>query len=139
MFDDIRFPKGKVFEDAYTLPLLLRKCKIVRTSNHGYYHYTRNPHGITANADGKALKQLLEANLNNRMPVDDYYYMHMVNIQIDAWEHNGSDIVLPKRIIRLDGLSGNMRIKAICLNSFGIRFLCRMSKLLHLFKTPTRI
>ena len=139
LFDGTRFPKGKVFEDAYTLPPLLRKCDKIRTSSHGYYHYTRNPHGITANADGEALRHLLEANLNNGMPVDDYYYMHMVNIQIDVWEHNGSDILLPKRNIKLNGLTGNMRIKAICLNTFGILFLCRMSKLLHIFKTPTRI
>ena len=84
LFDGIRFPKGKVFEDAYTLPPLLRKCKRVRTSNHGYYHYTRNPRGITANADGKALKQLLEANINNGMPIDDYYY---ISTRQADWTH----------------------------------------------------
>lgn len=138
LFDGIRFPKGKVFEDAYTFPLLLRKCKKVRTCSHGYYNYTRNPKGITANADGKALRQLLEANLYNGMPVDDYYYMHQVNIQIDVWEHYSHEILLPQMDIRLNGLTGNMRIKAFCLNIFGIRFLCRMSKLLHIFKTPTK-
>ena len=139
LFDGVRFPKGKVFEDAYIFPLLLRKCKNIRTSSHGYYHYTRNPQGITANADGKTLRQLLEANLNNGMPVDDHYYMYMVNIQIDVWEHDGLSILLPKRNVRLNGLTGNMRIKAFCLNTFGIRFICMMSKLLHIFKTPTRI
>ena len=139
LFDGIRFPKGKVFEDAYTFPSLLHKCKKVRTSSHGYYNYTRNPQGITANADGKALRQLLEANLNNGMPIDDYYYMHQVNIQIDVWEHCSHDILLPKRHIRLNGLTGNMRIKAFCLNTFVIRIMCMMRKLLHIFKTPTKI
>ena len=139
LFDYIRYPKGKIFEDAYTLPPLLRKCNKVCTSSHGYYHYTRNPQGITSNADGKGLRQLLEANINNGMPVDDYYYMYMVNIQIDVWEHNGSDIMLPTKEIRLNGLSGTMLIKAMCLNTFGILFLCRISKLLHIFKKPTRI
>ena len=139
LFDGIRYPKGRIFEDAYTLPPLLRKCNKIRTSSHGYYHYTRNPQGITANANGEALRQLLEANINNGMPVDDYYYMYMVNIQIDVCEHNGADIMLPQRKIKLNGLSGNMLIKAWCLNTFGIRFLCRMSELLHIFKKPTRI
>jgi len=139
LFDNIRFPKDKVFEDVYTFPQLLRKCNIIRTSSHGYYHYTHNPHGITANANGKALEQLLEANINNGMPVNDDYYMKMVNIQIDAWEHNGSDILLPKRKIRLNGLSGTSLMKALCLKTFGIRFLCRVSKFLHIFKKPTRI
>lgn len=138
LFDGIRYPKGRLFEDAYTLPPLLRKCNKICTSSHGYYHYTQNPQGITANADGKALRQLLEANLNNRMPIDDYYYMYLVNIQIDVCEQEGSDILLSKRKVSPNGLSGNMRIKAICLNTFGIRFLCRMSKLLHLFKKPTK-
>ena len=139
LFDSIRYPKDKVFEDVYTLPQLLRRCKTVCTSSHGYYHYTQNSLGITANADGKALGQLLEANINNGMPVNDDYYMKMVNIQIDVWEHNGTDILLPKRKIRLNGLSGTLLIKTLCLNIFGIRFLCRMSKFLHIFKKPTRI
>ena len=139
LFENIRFPKGKVFEDVQTLPQLLRRCRKVCTSSHGYYHYTRNPHGITANTDGKALRQLLEANINNGMPVDDFYYMNMVNIQIDVWEHDNAEILLSKREIRLNGLSGIMLIKAFCLKVFGIRFLCIMSKFLHIFKKPTRI
>lgn len=139
LFDDIRYPKGKIFEDAYTFPPLLRKCNKIRTCSHGYYHYTRNPQGITANADGEALRQLLEANINNGMPVNDDYYMKMVNIQIDVWEHNGSDILLPKRDVRLNGLSGTSQIKALCLKAFGIRFLCRVSKFLHIFKRPKSI
>jgi hypothetical protein len=82
---------------------------------------------------------LLEANINNGMPVNDDYYMKMVNIQIDVWEHNGSDILLPKRDVRLNGLSGASLIKALCLNAFGIRFLCRVSKFLHIFKRPRSI
>lgn len=139
LFENIRYPKGKVFEDVQTLPQLLLKCRKVCTSSHGYYHYTRNPHGITANTDGKALRQLLEANINNGMPVDDFYYMNMVNIQIDVWEHDNAEILLSKREIRLNGLSGIMLIKAFCLKVFGIRFLCIMSKFLHIFKKPTRI
>lgn len=139
LFEDIRFPKGRIFEDAYTFPALLRKCNKVRTSSKGIYHYTRNPQGITAKANGKALDQLLEANINNGMPIDDYYYMRLVNIQIDVWEHNRTDIILPPRKIDTSRMTGNMKLKALFLNLLGIRMLCWISRFIHLFKKPTRI
>lgn len=139
LFDGVRFPKGKVFEDAYTLPLLLRKCKRISTSSHGFYHYTRNPLGITAKASGKDLEQLLEASMNNGMPVDDASYMMMLNVQIDVWERLGKNIVLPVRLIDASKLSGTLRIKALFLNLFGIKMLCVVSKMIHLFKKPTPI
>ena len=80
LFDHVRFPYGKVFEDAWTLPLLLRQCHKVMTTSHGFYHYQWNPEGITAKADGHQLAMLLEAHLTNGMPVNDIYYLHLLNI-----------------------------------------------------------
>lgn len=139
LFYDTKFPKGKVFEDAYIFPILLRKCNKVRTCSHGFYHYTNNTHGITARANGKDLAQLLDANINNGMPIDDYYYMRMVNIQIDVWEKNRKEIIIPSRRINIRKIKGAMKFKAIFLNLFGIKMLCRISQLIHLFKKPTRI
>ena len=138
LFDNVRYPKGKVFEDVYTLPLLLRNAKRIATSSHGYYHYTINPNGITATADGNALAQLLEAHLKSGMPIDDHYYMYLVNIQIDVNESTKAPIVLPYRKVNISSLPRRKQVKAIGLKIFGINILCKICKIIHLFKQPSR-
>ena len=66
LFDEARFPVGKVFEDVWTLPLLLEKNPQVATLSLGGYHYTWNEKGIACVASEKAdgLKQHLEALLS---------------------------------------------------------------------------
>ena len=138
LFNGIRFPKGKVFEDAFTFPQLLRQAKRVVTTSKGFYHYTHNECGITANADGQHLAMLLEAHLTNQMPVDDIYYMYILNIQVDVWERTGSPILLPIRHVNMAILPFKKKLKAIALNTIGIKQLCKLNKLLHIIKKPSR-
>ncbi|MFC2449375.1 MAG: glycosyltransferase family 2 protein, partial [Prevotella denticola] len=65
LFADIRFPEGKAFEDVYTYPLLLQRAKVVATTSVGRYYYCHNDRGITAQAGGKELTDLLEAHLEH--------------------------------------------------------------------------
>lgn len=139
LFENIRFPKGKVFEDAYTLPLLLKLSKTVRTTSKGFYYYSENPNGISAKANGQQLAQLLEAHLSNDLPIDDEYYMHLVNIQMDVWEQTKCPITLPLRQVKTSALCGRVKIKAAILNLLGIKPLCRINKIIHLFKEPSRL
>ncbi len=138
LFDQVAYPKGKVFEDVYTLPLLLRQCRQVATTSHGTYHYCYNPKGITAQADGQQLAMLLNAHLNNGMPMDDEYYMHLLNIQIDVWERTGNALRLPFRKVALQGLSVSQKAKAIVQNILGINILCRIIRFIHHFRAPSR-
>ncbi len=138
LFDDVRYPVGKIFEDVYTLPLLLQKAQRVVTTARGLYHYTYNSQGITATADGKGLAMLLDAHLQSQMPVDDLYYMYLVNIQMDVWERTGAPILLPVRKVRTDSLPVKKKLKAIILNTIGIKKLCILNKLLHKVKKPNR-
>jgi glycosyltransferase involved in cell wall biosynthesis len=138
LFNGIRYPKGKVFEDVYTLPLLLRKAKRISTTSQGCYHYEWNPAGITATADGEKLAMLLEAHLTSGMPIDDSYYMYLVNIQMDVWEQTSAPIILPKRKVNTRVLNNKQRIKAIFLNILSINILCIINKLIHRFKKPSR-
>lgn len=137
LFKHIRYPKGKLFEDAYTLPLLLREAQVFATTNVGCYHYCYNSNGITSKADGKALAMLLQAHLQNGMPMNDEYYLHLANIQSDVWERTKEPITLPKRHLNVSQLQGKEKTKAIILNTFGIKTLCKINKLIHLFKTPS--
>lgn len=138
LFNDVHFPKGKVFEDVYTLPLLLRKAKRISTTSRGCYHYEWNPSGITATADGEKLSMLLDAHLTSGMPMDDSYYMYLVNIQMDVWEQMGNPLILPRRKVNISSLKGRHRQKAILLNLLGINTLCISSKFIHRFKKPSR-
>ena len=138
LFDDIRYPVGKVFEDVYTLPLLLRAATTIATTDKGCYHYCYNPQGITAKADGDALSMLLDAHLQSGMPIDDEYYLHLANIQSDVFEHTHTAAKLSPRRIDYRHLHGTKKIKAILLNTLGINTLCRISKFIHLFKSPSR-
>ena len=65
LFADIHFPEGKAFEDAYTYPFLLQRAKVVATTSVGRYYYCHNDRGITAQAGGKELTDLLEAHLTH--------------------------------------------------------------------------
>ena len=138
LFDTVRFPKGKVFEDAYTLPLLLKQAQKVKTTAHGFYHYCWNPQGITATATGEQLRQLLEAHLTNGMPMDDAYYLHLLNIQIDVCEQTEDKPTLTHRKVNVTLFSGVERLKAITNNLLGIKQLCKIIHFTHRFKKPSR-
>ena len=130
LFADIRFPKGKVFEDAYTLPRLLHLRPRIMTTDRGCYHYYRNPHGITATATGNELRMLLDAHLASGMPVDDSYYRHLLNIQLDVYRLTGDAPRLQPRRLKLHGNLKQM-LKALTLNILGIKGICKLHKVIH--------
>lgn len=138
LFDDVRYPVGKIFEDVYTLPQLLRKAKSLITTGKGYYQYFTNPEGITSNASGQGLAQLLDAHLNSGMPVDDSYYMYLVNIQTDVWECTHAPLSLSPRHVAMGTLSPTQKYKAVINNIFGLKTLCNISRIIHLFRPPSR-
>lgn len=136
LFDEIRFPKGFVFEDAWTIPRILEKCSVVATCEKGLYLYTDNPKGITAKASGADLEMLLDAHLTTMDKPwangNDEFYMHVVNIQMDVFEMTGKPPKLKtRRIWDFKNLNIKLSIKAIILNLLGIRLLCKTNKYLH--------
>lgn len=136
LFEKVRFPKGKLFEDVYTLPEILKKAKIVGTTSKGLYLYCWNKNSITATADGKALETLLDAHIGSGNGIsDEEYYMHVLNIQLDVTDRTG---IPPKlnglRIKKIKGLGISATIKAIALNILGIKHLCRIHRILYQIK-----
>lgn len=131
LFDKLRYPEGRVFEDMATLPALLLLCHEVTTTPTGCYHYTDNPAGITAQATGKQLKMLLDAHRQAlQWWTDDRYYLHVLNIQIDVCRLLGGAPSLPFRRVRLSQLKGAWLLKALMLNLFGLKALCKIHTLL---------
>ena len=129
LFEGIRYPVGRVFEDMGTLPLLIEKAQRIVTTDGGCYYYVENNAGITAQADGRQLEMLLEWHLEAiKRWTDDRYYMHVLNIQLDVARLTQKAPILPHRHIAVfgQGLDFRLRIKALLLNILGIKRLCRI-------------
>jgi glycosyltransferase involved in cell wall biosynthesis len=137
LFNNIRYPHGKVFEDVYTLPRLLRHARRITTISQGLYYYCWNSRSITATARGDQLRMLLDAHLTAGLPMDDTCYLHVLNIQMDVCELTGDAPRLAPRRVRVAG-SAKQRLKALALNIIGIKGICKVNKFLHHFKQPSR-
>lgn len=132
LFRHVRFPVNKVFEDMWTLPELLKRTSVVATTGKGLYYYYSNDKGITINANGEKLCQLLDAHIavmDNmvRVPLD--YFMHVVNIQLDVYKEIG---VVKLRLYDLytRGYSIGIieKLKYAIIKTCGINNLCKLHK-----------
>lgn len=140
LFDGVRFPVGQLFEDAYTLPLLLKKAHLVATTEEGVYYYTANPDGITNNP-GSGLSSLLETHIRQLEDLGmteelSEYYAHVLNIQLDVYRATKSAPILPvphisSSAIRSMDLPWKSRVKLRLLKLLGIKNLCRLNRLLR--------
>ena len=141
LFSDVRFPKGKVFEDVLTLPKLVSRARTIATVDDGMYYYCLNDTGITSTAGPQQMQALLDAHLEAMKSwCDDRYYMHVLNIQSDVCELTGQSPTLPLRRVSplAEGLSAAQRLKALTLTTLGIDSTCKLNKTLHRWKTPSR-
>lgn len=131
LFDSgVRFPVGKVFEDAHTLPLLLRQARRVATADCGRYLYFHNDKGITACATGRQLQSLLTAHLTYWDSASDArFYARLLNIQLDVCRLTDARPVLPVCLpAGLSTLPASQRLKIILANALGLPFLCKIHK-----------
>ncbi|MCR5131244.1 MAG: glycosyltransferase [Prevotella sp.] len=140
LFRGVRFPAGRKFEDMFTLPLLLEKCQMVATTSEGYYYYCYNQEGITVQADGNDMNDLLEAHRRVLLsdetsplhPATQAYYSEVLNIAIDVYEMTGDFPDLPplKQVCKVEkGEKVNVKIRLLKL--LGLKNLCRILKLVH--------
>lgn len=138
LFQDVRFPVGRVFEDVATLPQLLERAKKIVTVRMGLYCYCMNQDGITCSASGNELAMLLESHLQLMAKHADWlhdarYYMNVLNIQIDVYELTHQPPLLPHVFVWpwKRGLSIIARIKATVLCIVGVKGICLLNKLIH--------
>lgn len=132
LFDGVRYPVGRVFEDVATLPLLLKNAHKVCTTDCGLYFYCANDYGITATATGQELQMLLEGHLEViKNWCDSRYYMHVVNIQLDVCHALGVRPMLERHWVSpfASHLAPAQRIKALAIDLFGIKGLCKLNKI----------
>jgi hypothetical protein len=112
-------------------------AKDICTTHQGLYYYCWNDEGITAKAKGPELESLLHGHLESlKLWHDAAYYLHVLNIQMDVYELTGKPPFLPfKRINPFGtGLDSKQRMKAIMLNLFGLKGICKINKTIHRWK-----
>lgn len=134
LFADVRFPEGKVFEDVYTYPFLLQRARVVATTSAGLYYYCQNDKGITAQAGGKELNDLLEAHLKHLKlwgELTPAYYQSLVNIQIDVYEATHAEPILP--VLPYQGT-----LKLFILHLIGLKRLCQLTQFIHKIRKISR-
>lgn len=144
LFDDVRFPVKRVFEDAYTLPLLLRHCHTVATTDCGLYYYYDNPKGITNTARGGWTSQLLHTqlrNLKDRRLMARYkdfphdatmMYAYMLNTQMDVYEMTQREPVMKHFGYYFPNIKPTKPTNKVRLAKLlGIKLLCKINTLLH--------
>ena len=127
LFAQTRFPEGRVFEDVYTYPYLLQQAKVVATTAAGLYYYCQNDKGITAQAGGKELNDLLEAHLKHLKlwgELTPAYYQSLVNIQLDVYEATHVAPILP--VLPYKGT-----LKLFILHLIGLKRLCQLNQFIH--------
>ena len=135
LFKDIRFEKGKKYEDVYLIGELMKLCPTVATTRRGMYIYHWNADGITAERN---MILLLEAQMHivQQLDIDTSakewhrLYLNMFTTQLHAYRESGR-ILLPTQRIGIRKYRGASDIiKALLLDIFGVRMACRLFKLL---------
>lgn len=157
LFDKIRFPKGKNFEDVLTIPALLGLNNtypthpIIRVTNIGRYLYYWNKDGITARAKYEDLYNLYKGHnqtlayifqdfedntkyyIKYSLPLQDFM-LQILNVLLDLYESSGKYEDNPPLINYAKKLSRIVAItplKLILFNILGYHTLCKLNKLIH--------
>jgi glycosyltransferase involved in cell wall biosynthesis len=141
LFDSVRFPVGRVFEDIYILPSILEHCHIVATTRRGFYHYIQHAGGITMQADGRQISMLLEGLMTLLSTLKDspdsmelqQLYLHTLNIQLETYSKQGPIILHPYqgKLALRSQYTVACNIKIIIYHLFGITRLCQIYKILN--------
>lgn len=149
LWTDIRFPKGRFFEDVYLLPLLAAKAKLIATTSIGNYYYCENPQGITHMALANEWHDLLQAHLGIYQQLRELsilkenpryrtsYQEELLNIQLRDYLLSGYRPI--SLGFRLDLHYSHFKFKAVILNCLGIHYLCFIVKTVYEIKKRTRL
>lgn len=138
LFDNVRFPIGKKFEDMLTHILLIKQRPYIATVNHGRYIYHYNTEGIAAKDKANGLTSLLEAQLTlvKELGIDTRrrrwhrLYMDMLTAQLYTFRRTETILLKPQRIAIWGYATWKDSLKALLVDTIGLRMTCRLFKTL---------
>lgn len=138
LFDNVRFPIGKKFEDMLTHIELIKQRPYIATVNHGRYIYHYNTEGIAAKDKANGLTSLLEAQLTlvKELGIDTRrrrwhrLYMDMLTAQLYTFRRTETILLKPQRIAICGYATWKDSLKALLVDTIGLRMTCRLFKTL---------
>lgn len=136
LWQNRRFPVGKLFEDCYTIPYLLKDAECILCSNRGLYYYCSRKGSISNTLAIRNERDLLQSNLElwNILHRDerlsekdrDEIYLTLCNNQIVYLQLGGRQIIperkIPFRRALLTKRPGRMYIKAVMKSLCGKKY-----------------
>lgn len=153
LFNYIRFPIGKTFEDIHTLPNILKETNHLYISERGLYYYYYRPDSISTSISYNKLQDRLEAYLILLREMKNYpikqeeisiLYLSIINILIEILRTpQGKDIYNITGISALQEFHLSFRslihlnvplkvkFKNLPLAIFGLSFHCRIYTCFH--------
>lgn len=138
LFDNVRFPIGKKFEDMLTHIELIKQRPCILTVNYGCYIYHYNAEGIAAKDKANGLTSLLEAQLTlvRELGIDTRrrrwhrLYMNMLTAQLYTFRRTETILLKPQRIAIWGYATWKDSLKALLVDTIGLRMTCRLFKTL---------
>lgn len=136
LWNGLRFPEGKWYEDIFTVPSALRRARYILRSDKGLYFYRGREGSISNTLCDKGIKDLFQSNfllyrlLKNETDLNDTdldeVYLRLCDHQI-VWMQHGGGLCVPERKIPLRRALFarrplNYRVKAILKALCGKRY-----------------
>lgn len=138
LFDNARFPSGKVFEDTYFMGEMLKQKPRIAITDKGLYMYYWNENGITSYERKNGLLRLLEAQiyvvkslgLDTRHKQWHRLYLNMFTSQLYAYRKTGKILLWSQPVVIRKYVGNNDMLKALALDILGLKTACKLFKLL---------
>lgn len=138
LFDNVRYPAGRAYEDLWTLPELLLCAHRIGTVSTGAYVYVYNSEGICRSNKYEAMRMeaLLRAyimlGINKTDRNASVMLMDMLNSQICSYSVSGKINKEMAKLLRhlpiSFGRNMSEKLKLLFLRIFGVQALCKAVK-----------
>lgn len=134
IFSNLRFAEGRKYEDVLLIEHIVKLRPRIETTAKGAYLYYWNEKGIVSQSAKMSYLPLLEAQTSvvEALGIDTRerrwhrLYMNMLTIQLHAYRQTGRMLLWPQHVVVRRYNSRNDIIKALLLNTIGLRNMCRL-------------
>lgn len=146
LWDDLRFPEGKYYEDIYTIPLIVKKASHIASSNKGMYYYCKRESSITGSFNEKIGFDFISAELQLFSMLNesrfftktdaDLFYLTICNWQANYLRFGG-EYMMPDYDINLKGIIFSnqplaIKLKALAKKISGNGYCSILAKFLNI-------
>lgn len=137
VFDSIRFPLNRKFEDILILGRIIMKRPFIATTDKGMYIYHWNDNGIVAKSNREDPELLLKTQMETvrMLGIDTRYkywhklYMDMFANQLHAYHATGRILLHRQRVALRSYGNAKGFAKAFILNVLGLKLSCILFKI----------